>query len=97
MSRLVHHRLEGKLMRYLVLGFALVSGIVVTSKRCDNANADVRCGSDAGHGVSGETAAGSQDVPGAVHTEEVTGSIPVSPTSTNAPFRSWEGAFDYRF
>ena len=25
-----------------------------------------------------------------VHTEEVTGSIPVSPTSTNAPFRSWE-------
>ena len=30
MSRLVHHRLEGKLMRYLVLGFALVSGIVVT-------------------------------------------------------------------
>ena len=32
-----------------------------------------------------------------VHTEEVTGSIPVSPTSTNAPFRSWEGAFDYRF
>ena len=30
MSRLVHHRLEGNLMRYLVLGFALVSGIVVT-------------------------------------------------------------------
>lgn len=29
-SRLVHHRLDGKLMRYLVLGFALVSGIVVT-------------------------------------------------------------------
>jgi uncharacterized protein len=28
--RLVHHRLEGKLMRYLILGFALVSGIVVT-------------------------------------------------------------------
>jgi len=27
-SRLVHHRLEGKLMRHL--GFALVSGIVVT-------------------------------------------------------------------
>jgi len=26
----VHHRLEGKLMRYLILGFALVSGIVVT-------------------------------------------------------------------
>jgi hypothetical protein len=32
-----------------------------------------------------------------VHTEEVTGSIPVSPTSANAPSRSWEGAFDYRF
>ena len=32
-----------------------------------------------------------------VHTEEVTGSIPVSPTSANAPFRSWKGAFDYRF
>ena len=30
MSRLVHHRLEGKLMRYLILGFALVSGVVVT-------------------------------------------------------------------
>ncbi len=29
-SRLVHHRLDGKLMRYLVLGFALVSGLVVT-------------------------------------------------------------------
>jgi len=26
-----------------------------------------------------------------------TGSIPVSPTSANAPSRSWEGAFDYRF
>jgi hypothetical protein len=26
----VHHRLEGKLMRYLILGFALVAGIVVT-------------------------------------------------------------------
>jgi len=26
-----------------------------------------------------------------VHTEEVTGSIPVLPTSTNAPSRSWEG------
>jgi hypothetical protein len=26
----MHHRLEGKLMRYLILGFALVSGIVVT-------------------------------------------------------------------
>jgi hypothetical protein len=47
------------------------------------ANADVRCGSDAGQGVSGETAAGSQDLPGAVHTEEVTGSIPVSPTTVN--------------
>jgi hypothetical protein len=30
MSRLVPHRLEGKLMRYLIRGFALVSGIVVT-------------------------------------------------------------------
>jgi hypothetical protein len=30
MSRLVHHRLEGKLMRYFILGFALVSSIVVT-------------------------------------------------------------------
>jgi len=30
MSRLVHHRLEGKLMRYPVVGFASVSGIVVT-------------------------------------------------------------------
>jgi hypothetical protein len=30
MSRLVHHRLEGKLMPYLILGFASVSGIVVT-------------------------------------------------------------------
>jgi uncharacterized membrane protein YfcA len=30
MSRLVHHRLEDKLMRYLILGFALASGIVVT-------------------------------------------------------------------
>jgi uncharacterized membrane protein YfcA len=29
-SRLVHHRLNGKVMRYLVLGFALVSGAVVT-------------------------------------------------------------------
>jgi uncharacterized membrane protein YfcA len=29
-SRLVHHRLDGKVMRYLVLGFALVSGAVVT-------------------------------------------------------------------
>jgi uncharacterized protein len=30
MSRLVHHRLDGRIMRYLVLGFALVSGAVVT-------------------------------------------------------------------
>jgi uncharacterized protein len=30
MSRLVHHRLDGRVMRYLVLGFALVSGAVVT-------------------------------------------------------------------
>ena len=30
MSRLMPHRPEGKLMRYLILGFALVSGIVVT-------------------------------------------------------------------
>jgi hypothetical protein len=30
MSRLVHHRLEGALVRRLVLGFALISGIVVT-------------------------------------------------------------------
>ena len=30
MSRLGHHRLEGKLMRYLILGFALVSGTAVT-------------------------------------------------------------------
>jgi uncharacterized protein len=29
-SRLVHHRLDGKLMRYLVLCFALVSGVVIT-------------------------------------------------------------------
>jgi uncharacterized membrane protein YfcA len=29
-SRLVHHRLDGRVMRYLVLGFALVSGAVVT-------------------------------------------------------------------
>jgi uncharacterized protein len=28
-SRLVHHRLDGRLMRYVVLGFALVSGVVV--------------------------------------------------------------------
>jgi hypothetical protein len=26
----VHHRLDGRIMRYVVLGFALVSGIVVT-------------------------------------------------------------------
>jgi uncharacterized membrane protein YfcA len=30
LSRLVHHRLDGRIMRYVVLGFALVSGIVVT-------------------------------------------------------------------
>ena len=30
LSRLVHHRLDGRLMRHLVLGFALVSGVVVT-------------------------------------------------------------------
>jgi uncharacterized membrane protein YfcA len=30
LSRLVHHRLDGRVMRYVVLGFALVSGIVVT-------------------------------------------------------------------
>jgi uncharacterized membrane protein YfcA len=30
LSRLVHRRLDGAMMRYLVLGFALVSGIVVT-------------------------------------------------------------------
>jgi uncharacterized protein len=30
LSRLVHHRLDGRTMRYLVLGFALVSGAVVT-------------------------------------------------------------------
>ena len=30
LSRLVHHRLDGTLMRRLVLGFALVSGVVVT-------------------------------------------------------------------
>jgi uncharacterized membrane protein YfcA len=30
LSRLVHHRLDGRVMRYLVLGFALVSGAVVT-------------------------------------------------------------------
>ena len=30
LSRLVHHRLDGRVMRYLVLGFALVSGVVVT-------------------------------------------------------------------
>lgn len=30
MSRFVHHRLEGRVMRYLVLCFALVSGAVVT-------------------------------------------------------------------
>jgi uncharacterized protein len=30
LSRLVHHRLDGRVVRYLVLGFALVSGVVVT-------------------------------------------------------------------
>ena len=30
LSRLVHHRLDGRVMRYLVLGFALASGVVVT-------------------------------------------------------------------
>jgi uncharacterized protein len=30
LSRLVHHRVDGGTMRYLVLGFALVSGVVVT-------------------------------------------------------------------
>jgi len=30
MSRLVHHRLNGRVMRFLVLGFALVSGAFVT-------------------------------------------------------------------
>jgi uncharacterized protein len=30
LSRLVHHRLDGALMRHLVLGFAAVSGVVVT-------------------------------------------------------------------
>ena len=29
-SRLVHHRLNGRVMRVLVLGFALVSGVAVT-------------------------------------------------------------------
>jgi uncharacterized membrane protein YfcA len=32
LSRLVHHRLNGRLMRYLVLGFALVSGVVITAQ-----------------------------------------------------------------
>lgn len=31
-SRLVHHRLDGRVLRYLVLGFALVSGAVVTAQ-----------------------------------------------------------------
>jgi len=30
LSRLVHHRLDGRMMRYLVLGFGLVSGVVGT-------------------------------------------------------------------
>ncbi|GAA3065523.1 hypothetical protein GCM10010464_32330 [Pseudonocardia yunnanensis] len=30
-----------------------------------------------------------------LHTEEVTGSIPVSPTSQNGPSRDREGPFDY--
>ena len=30
LSRLVHHRLDGRMMRYLVLGFALASGLVGT-------------------------------------------------------------------
>jgi uncharacterized protein len=30
LSRMVHHRLDGKLVRYIVLGFAIVSGIAVT-------------------------------------------------------------------
>jgi uncharacterized membrane protein YfcA len=30
LSRFVHHRLEGAVVRYVVLGFALVSGVVVT-------------------------------------------------------------------
>jgi uncharacterized protein len=32
LSRLVHHRLNGKVMRYVVLGFALVAGIVITAR-----------------------------------------------------------------
>jgi hypothetical protein len=66
MSRLVHHRLEGTLMPYLILGFAVVSGhrrhrpSAVTTRTLTFAAALMR-----GHGVSGETAAGSQDVPGA--------------------------------
>jgi hypothetical protein len=28
----VHHRLNGKVMRYFVLGFALVSGIAITAQ-----------------------------------------------------------------
>jgi uncharacterized protein len=32
LSRLVHHRLNGKVMRYVVLGFALVSGVVITAQ-----------------------------------------------------------------
>ena len=32
LSRLVHHRLNGKVMRYFVLGFALVSGIAITAQ-----------------------------------------------------------------
>lgn len=32
LSHLVHHRLTGPLMRYTVLGFALLSGLVVTAQ-----------------------------------------------------------------
>ncbi|MBV9921100.1 MAG: sulfite exporter TauE/SafE family protein, partial [Pseudonocardia sp.] len=32
LSRLVHHRLGGRLMRYVVLGFALVAGVVITAQ-----------------------------------------------------------------
>jgi uncharacterized protein len=32
LSRLVHRRLNGTLMRYLVLGFALASGVVITAQ-----------------------------------------------------------------
>lgn len=29
LSRYVHHRLDGPVLRYIVLGFAIVSGIIV--------------------------------------------------------------------